>query len=301
MSERDQPIGIGLFQHPDEVVLAEDYGTRGYSGIGIDAADAAEVRRLLKVNEKRMMSTWATYAHQRGGAYALVDLWRLAAAVRKCRPHLNIDSLGRVSDAFELMHGRYQAELMVEAVAHHPGTVAMCQKRAKDDRVGDFLVRGREFEVKTIQTQGTVERRRTGWTTAEATARRLVSDLRRKAKQGFQQVAADGTVVCVVWCDVLGIVLAREWGDFKVPVRDVFGGHRYVVGARNETGSDLWFGFPTSKEWESTLADLQVNLNTRRYKSLPLGDPGVKFMSNATEWMSIGRPMTIDGSRQHED
>ena len=301
MSERDQPIGIGVFERPDEVVLAEDYGTRGYSGIVIDAADAAEVRRLLKVNEKRLLSTWATYSNQRGGAYALVDLWRLAAAVRKCRPHLNIDSLRRVSDAFELMHSRYQAELMVEAVAHHPEKVAMCQKPAKDDRVGDFLVRGREFEVKTIQTQGTVELRRTGWTTAEATARRLVNDLRRKAKQGFQQVASDGTVVCVVWCDVLGIVLAREWGDSKVSVRDVFGGHRYVVGARNEAGSDLWFGFPTSKEWESTLADLQVNLNTRRYKSLPLGAPGVKFTSDATEWMSIGRPMRIDGSRQHED
>ena len=56
-----------------------------------------------------------------------------------------------------------------------------------------------------------------------------------------------------------------------------------------------------ARNWESTLADLQVNLNTRRYKTLPLGDPGVKFTSNATEWMSIGRPMAIDGSRQLED
>ena len=84
------------------------------------------------------------------------------------------------------MHGRYQAELMAEAVVHHPGTVAVCQKSAKDDRVGDFLVRDREFEVKTIQTLGTIELRRTGWTTAQATAEKLVRDLRRKAKQGFQ-------------------------------------------------------------------------------------------------------------------
>ena len=159
MSERDQPIGIAVFEQSDEVVLAEDYGTRGYSGIEIDTADAAEVRRLLKVNEKRLMSTWATYANQRGGAYALVDLWRLASAVRTCRPRLNIDNLRRVSDSFELMHGRYQAELMAEAVAHHPGTVAVCEKGAKGDRVGDFVVRNREFEVKTIQTLGTVELR----------------------------------------------------------------------------------------------------------------------------------------------
>ena len=104
---------------------------------------------------------------------------------------------------------------MVEAAAEHPGTVALCHKPAKNDRVGDFLVRGREFEVKTIQTQGTVELRRTGWTTAEATARRLATDLRRKAKQGFQQVASDGTVVCVVWCDVLGIVLRSGMGRFQ--------------------------------------------------------------------------------------
>ena len=65
---------------------------------------------------------------------------------------------------FELMHSRYQAELMAEAVGHHPGAVALCQKHAKDERVGDFLVRDREFEVKTIQTLGTIEQRRTGWT-----------------------------------------------------------------------------------------------------------------------------------------
>ena len=75
MSERDQPIGIAVFeQSTDEVVLAEDYGKKGYSGIEIDSVDAPEVRRLLKVNRKRLMSTWTTYANQRGGAYALVDL-----------------------------------------------------------------------------------------------------------------------------------------------------------------------------------------------------------------------------------
>ena len=201
MSEHDEPLGIAVIEQPDHVVLAEDYGSRGYSGIEIDAADAAEVRRLLKVNDKRLMSTWATYANQRGGAYALVDLWRLASALRTCRARLNIDKLRRVSDAFELMHARYQAELMVEAVSHNTGTVALCEKEAKDERIADFVVGEREFEVKTIQTLGTVELRRTGWTTAQATATRLVKDLRRKAKQGFQQIASNGTVVCVVWCD----------------------------------------------------------------------------------------------------
>ena len=247
------------------------------------------------------MSTWATYANQRGGAYALVDLWRLASAIRKCRPRLNIDNLRRVSDAFELMHARYQAELMVEAVSHHPGTVAVCEKRAKDERVADFVVRDREFEVKTIQTLGTLELRRTGWTTARATAGRLVRDLRRKAKQGFQQIASDGTVVCVVWCDFVGVVLAKELAEFRVSGPDIFEGHRYVVGARNEVGRDLWFGFSTSKEWESALSDLHAGLNTRRYRSLPLGDPGVKFATNAKEWMSMGRTMRIDASRQHEN
>ena len=157
------------------------------------------------------------------------------------------------------------------------------------------------FEVKTIQTLGTMELRRTGWTTARATARRLVSDLRRKAKQGFQQIAADGTVVCVVWCDVVGVVLAEELAECRVSGAEIFEDHRYVVGARDESGRDLWFSFSTNKEWESTLGDLQANLNTRRYKSLPIGDPGVKFATNATEWMSMGRTMRIDGSRQHED
>ncbi len=301
MSERDQPIGIALFEQPDEVVLAEDYGSTGYRGIEIDAVDVAEVRRLLKVNEKRLMSTWGTYANERGGAYALMDLWRLASAIRICRPRLNIDSLARVSDAFELMHARYQAELMVEAVSHHPGAVAMCEKTAKDERVGDFVVRDSEFEVKTIQTLGNMELRRTGWTTAQATARRLVNDLRRKAKQGFQQIAADGTVVCVVWCDVVGVVLAEELAECRVSGAEIFGDCRYVVGARDESGRDLWFSFSTNKEWESTLGDLEANLNTRRYKSLQIGDPGVKFATNATAWMTMGRTMRIDGSRQHED
>ena len=253
------------------------------------------------------MSTWATYANERGGAYALVDLWRLASAIRRCRPRLNIDKLRRVSDAFELMHARYQAELMVEAVSHHAQSVAVCEKRAQDERVGDFVVRNREFEVKTIQTLGTMERRRTGWTTAQATASRLARDLRRKAKQGFQQIASDGTVVCVVWCDFVGVVLSNELGQFRVAGPDIFEGHRYVVGARNELGRDLWFGFPTDKDWVNALNDLDVNLNARRYKSLPLGDPGVKFATNATEWMSMGRTMgsmghgsmkTEDGQRQ---
>ena len=147
MPDRDQPNGIAIFEQPDQVVLAEDYGRQGYAGIEIDSIDANEVRWLLKSNEKRLMSTWATYATQRGGAYALVDLWRLASAIRRCRPSLNISILRHVSDAFELMHGRYQAELMAEAVVHHPGAVAVCQKSAKDDRVGDFLVRDKEFEV----------------------------------------------------------------------------------------------------------------------------------------------------------
>ncbi len=189
MSNRDTPEGIGIFKQGDQVVLAEDYGGRGYSGVVIDSVDTDETRRLLKVNKKRLMSTWATYANQRGGAYALVDLWRLASAIRRCRLQLNINVLGRTSSAFELMHSRYQAELMAEAVGHHPGAVALCQKHAKDERVGDFLVRDREFEVKTIQTLGTIEQRRTGWTIAQATAGKLVRDLRRKAKEGFQQIA----------------------------------------------------------------------------------------------------------------
>ena len=301
MPDRDQPNGIALFEQPDQVVLAEDYGEQGYAGIEIDPIDADEVRWLLKLNEDRLMSTWATYATQRGGAYALVDLWRLASATRRCRPSLNISKLRYVSDAFELMHGRYQAELMAEAVVHHPGTVAVCQKSAKDDRVGDFLVRDREFEVKTIQTLGTIELRRTGWTTAQATAEKLVRDLRRKAKQGFQQITTDGTVVCVVWCDFVGVALARSLAEFRIAGPSVFEGHRCVVGARNEVGRDLWFGFATNKEWESALLDLEANLNTHRHESLPLCDPGVKFATNAKEWMSIGRPMKIDGSRQHEN
>ena len=96
MSNRDTPEGIGIFEQGDQVVLAEDYGGQGYSGVVIDSVDTDETRRLLKVNKKRLMSTWATYANQRGGAYALVDLWRLASAIRRCRPQLNIDVLGRV-------------------------------------------------------------------------------------------------------------------------------------------------------------------------------------------------------------
>ena len=38
MSERDQPVGIGIFEQSGEAVLAEDYGKRGYSGILIDVA-----------------------------------------------------------------------------------------------------------------------------------------------------------------------------------------------------------------------------------------------------------------------
>ena len=107
----DQPSGIVVIEQAEDTVLAEDYGTKGYSGIEIDSKDAAEVRRLIKVNEKRLMSTWATYATERGSAYALVDLWRLASAIRICRPQLDIDDLRRVSDAFELMHSRYQARV----------------------------------------------------------------------------------------------------------------------------------------------------------------------------------------------
>ena len=77
--------------------------------------------------------------------------------------------------------------------------------------------------------------------------------------------------MCVVWCDFIGIVLARELAEFRVSGTDIFEGHRYVVGARNEVGRDLWFGFSTNKEWERTLSDLHVNLNTRRYKSFASG------------------------------
>ena len=301
MVDRGRPIGIAVIEQPDHVVLAEDYGEQVYTGIEIDSLDADEVRRLLKVNEKRLISTWRTYATQRGGGYALVDLWKLASAIRRCRPLLNIDRLRYVSDAFELMHGRYQAELMAEAVVRHPGKVALCRKKAKNDRVGDFLVQGREFEVKTIQTLGTVEQRRTGWTVAQVTADKLVKDLRRKAKQGFQQIAASGTVVCVAWCDFVGLVVAQELAEFKVAGSDVFEDHRYVVGARNEVGRDLWFGFATDGEWESALAGLEANLNTQRHRSLPLSAQGVTFWTNSEEWMSIGRPMRIDGSRQYEN
>ena len=93
MPDRDQPNGIAIFEQPDQVVLAEDYGRQGYAGIEIDPIDANEVRWLLKSNEKRLISTWATYATQRGGAYALVDLWRLASAIRRCRPSLNVSIL----------------------------------------------------------------------------------------------------------------------------------------------------------------------------------------------------------------
>ena len=148
---------------------------------------------------------------------------------------------------------------------------------------------------------GTIEQRRTGWTIAQATAGKLVRDLRRKAKEGFQQIASDGTVVCVAWCDFVGVVLAKELAGFRVTGSDIFEGHCYIVGARNEVGRDLWFGFPTNKEWERTLCGLHASLNTRRYRPLPFGDPGVKFATNAKDWMSMGRIMRIDGSRQHEN
>ena len=301
MSDRDEPKGIAIFDRSDHLVLAQDYGERGYSGIEIDSIDAGETRRLLKVNQKRLMQTWTTYANQRGGAYALVDLWKLASAIRRCRPRLDIDALRRVSDAFELMHNRYQAELMAEAAEHYPDAVAMCQKKKADERVGDFLVRGREFEVKTIQTLGTIELRRTGWAIAQATAGKLVKNLRRKAKQGFQQIAFDGTVLCVIWCDVVGLVLADELAEYRVTGLDIFEGRRYVIGVRNEVGRNLWFGFPTNDEWENRLLHLEANLNARRYSSLPIGDPGIKFTTNAKDWVSMARVVRIDGSRQQED
>ena len=37
MSNRDTPEGIGIFKQGDQVVLAEDYGGRGYSGVVIDS------------------------------------------------------------------------------------------------------------------------------------------------------------------------------------------------------------------------------------------------------------------------
>ena len=39
MSNHDTPERIGIFEQGDQVVLAEDYGGRGYSGVVIDSVD----------------------------------------------------------------------------------------------------------------------------------------------------------------------------------------------------------------------------------------------------------------------
>ena len=304
MDEEIKPHRLAVFAASEgRPILAEDYGDNGFSGIEMDSSDESEVQRLLKVNQRHLLGTWDTYAKERGGPYLLVDIWRLASAIRRCHGRLDLRPLGNVTGAYELMHSRYQADLMAEAEHMLPGKVRFIEK-IKGERSGDFAIFGekqREFEVKTVLATGTVELRRTGWTTAQDTARKLAIELRRKAKQGFQQIEASGTVVCVIWCDILGAAVSRELTEQEVPLREIFSGLRYVVGARCEKGEDRWFGFQTDEQWVAGLRQLETKLGERRQSSINIGFPQVKCVSTRSDWATIGRPISIDGSRQHED
>ena len=298
------PERLALFkQSGDCVILAEDHGSSGYSGIEIDRADADEVQRLLTINHKHLQSAWKTYAAERIGSYLLLDTWRLASAMRRSKGRVDIMPLRKITSAYELMHNRYQAQLMQEACAVYPGRVGLITT-ARGKQAGDFAIAGkqeREFEVKTILATGVVERRRTGWTISEDTACKVARDLRRKAKQGFQQLGAHGTVICLLWCDITGAAVSTELEDREVPVQEIFSGVRYVIGTRSKSGEDRWLAFKTDEEWGAALQQLETKLNKRRQRSLNMGLPDLKFFTTRREWSGVGRAITIDGSRQYEE
>ena len=108
-------------------------------------------------------------------------------------------------------------------------------------------------------------------------------------------------VVCVLWCDIVGAAVSRELAEHELAMRDLFSGPRYVIGARCEKGEDRWFGFQTDKQWSDGLSRLEAKLRERRQRSINIGFPQVKWVSTRTGWATIGRPISIDGSRQHQD
>lgn len=297
------PTRIATVEGPEDTLILAELYDDGHTGIVVDAADDTEIRRVLAANRKHMPGTWTTYAEERGSNYLLLDIWRLAAAIRTCPKELNLKSLRRVSGAYEMMHSRYQAELMAEAEAVCPGGVGFIEAK-KSDPKGDFQIdveRRREFELKTVLATAVVEKRRTGFAIAPDCARGLATELRRRGKQGFQQIDASGTVICVLWCDLIGAAVSRELKDHEVARRDVFDGFRYVIGARDEKGKDRWFGFRSEEQWKRELELLPVNISKRRSNTVNLGIPWLKCFSNRAEWITVGRPVRIDGSKQHEN
>ena len=193
---------------------------------------------------------------------------------------------------------------MADAEQLFPGKVSFIEAEHQAATHGDFAIRAEtnlEFEVKTIHTSATIERRRTGFSIAESSVSKIVRDLSKKATEGLVQLDSNGTVVCLLWCDIMGAAVAATVAEFEITPRDVFLGGARVIGARDEGGRDRWFGFRNDEQWEQGLEQLATTLPRLRAQSLPLGLPDVKWGGNSEEWVSIGRVVSIDGSKHMLD
>ena len=303
MTGQTVPKEIKLVDTGNDTWLAADRGGSKFNGIIIDPIDKEVVSSLLRDNGSEFVRAWDVYAQQRGWQYLLVDIWKLASANRKCRG-LDLGRLAIVADAFQVMHNRYQAELMAQADEVFPGRVFFIQGKHQAAAHGDFAIRTEttlKFEIKTIHTTATVELRRTGFSIAEATVRKITKDLCKKATDGLTQLGGDGTVICAIWCDIIGAAFAAAMAEFEIALHDVFMGRTLLIGARDENGSDRWFGFRDGEQWERGLERLATTLPKLRRPSLQVGLANVKWGGNSEEWEPISKMVTIDGSKQMDD
>ena len=133
MTGQTVPKDIKLVDTGNDTWLAADRRGSKFNGIIIDPIDKEVVSSLLRDNGSEFVRAWDVYAPQRGWQYLLVDIWKLASANRKCRG-LDLGRLAIVADAFQVMHNRYQAELMAQADEVFPGRVFFIQGKHQAGR-----------------------------------------------------------------------------------------------------------------------------------------------------------------------
>ena len=233
----------------------------------------------------------------------LWDISRICKAITDCPELPSLQRLIEFDSAYSIMHNAYQAELIATASKKFPGAVRIPRAR-KDIKRGDFEIVGkahRHFEIKTVHRVATIDIFDTGWGLDPDYAAFLPRRLKRLQRDAIGQVGPDGTLVAILWCDSAGEIVRQVLADREASVGDVFVSGGVVLGVRDAEGRDRWFRL-SERLNEPILTRLPGELCNAVFPNAIIPLTGsFKSVTNAEEWISLGRAVRINNRATPSD
>lgn len=276
-------------------IVAEDATGRS-CGITADRETAALLEQFLPTSGPRFLEFWSTYESDRGGDCFFWDLQRLASAIASSHDLPALRKLSAAKTAADFTHNAYQASAMALAHRVSPGCVRLLRAHGTS-KSPDFSVAVEEgtlnCEVKTITRSHVLDLLDEGLQIAEIDRAVFIQTLGAKIDEAFAQTGPAGVALVAVWCDSLGMVLAKSLSDWECSPDGVFVAGQVGLTCRDQ-GEDRWFVFPGA-ETPARLAELRKRLEVviQPPWAIPLSGSAAS-VTNGMEPIPAGRVVAIN-------